>query len=172
MLASDGSDFEIVVFDEGVHDITEMTKCIRAAYKLLSDMGLRYWATHQDEKDTLKRATKGLCFLALNNGKILGTIAYHPPHIASGCSWYDRNEIAAFHQFAVWPDLQEVGIGSALLQFVEDRARDDGAEELALDTAEPATHLISMYEKRGYRFIEYADWESTNYRSVIMSKKL
>jgi len=29
-----------------------------------------------------------------------------------------------------------------------------------------------MYEKRGYRFIEYARWDSVNYRSVILSKTL
>jgi len=35
-----------------------------------------------------------------------------------------------------------------------------------------ADHLIKMYESRGYRFIEYHQWGITNYRSVVMSKKL
>ncbi|MBW1796697.1 MAG: GNAT family N-acetyltransferase, partial [Deltaproteobacteria bacterium] len=48
----------------------------------------------------------------------------------------------------------------------------DGASELALDTAEQATHLINWYERLGYRFIEYVDWDVTNYRSVIMSKRV
>ena len=51
-------------------------------------------------------------------------------------------------------------------------AERDGAAELALDTAEPARHLIDWYTRLGYRFIEYAQWDVTNYRSVVMSKRL
>ena len=32
--------------------------------------------------------------------------------------------------------------------------------------------LIDYYQKRSYRFIEYVDWDVTNYRSVILSKSL
>ena len=43
---------------------------------------------------------------------------------------------------------------------------------LALDTAEGATHLIDWYAKLGFEFVEYTQWEVTNYRSVIMAKPL
>jgi hypothetical protein len=58
-----------------------------------------------------------------------------------------------------------------LLRLVEERAQADG-EFIALDTAEPATHLIRYYEKRGYRFVQHQQWEKVNYRSVILSKRL
>lgn len=162
----------IVEFQEGVHDLTEMTRCIRSAYRELSDMGLKYWATWQDEADTFKRATRGKCYLAIKGDQILGTIAYSPPETASECAWYNKPGIASFHQFAVDPEFQRMGIGSRLIDHVERIATQDGALEMALDTAEEATHLIRIYEKRGYRFVEYMDWDMTNYRSVIMSKKL
>jgi hypothetical protein len=54
----------------------------------------------------------------------------------------------------------------------EARAREKGVAELALDTSEHAEGLIAMYKRRGYRFIEYAQWDSVNYRSVILSKRL
>jgi len=44
--------------------------------------------------------------------------------------------------------------------------------ELALNTSELATGLISMYMKKGYRFIEYVQWDDVNYQSVILSKAL
>ena len=50
--------------------------------------------------------------------------------------------------------------------------RNPATLSVTLDTAEGAEHLIRTYEKRGYRFIEYVQWEVTNYRSVVMSKKL
>ena len=59
-----------------------------------------------------------------------------------------------------------------LLKEVEHEAFKNNVEELALDTAETAFHLIEFYRKRGYRFIEYTRWNEVNYRSVIMSKTL
>ena len=72
----------------------------------------------------------------------------------------------------VLPEYQNKGIGSLMMDIIETRAKKEGAIEIALDTAEGAAHLIRYYKKRGYRFIEYVNWEVTNYRSVIMSKKL
>jgi hypothetical protein len=43
--------------------------------------------------------------------------------------------------------------------------------ELALDTSEHAEALIAMNTRRGYRFIEYAQWDSVNHRRVL-SKRL
>ena len=55
----------------------------------------------------------------------------------------------------------------------EPRAKEMGALELALDTPEDARHLVDRYTRRGYRFIEHADWRpGTNYLSVILSKSL
>lgn len=58
------------------------------------------------------------------------------------------------------------------MKYVEARAALCGATEIALDTAEPATHLRDWYASRGYRPIEFAQWAHTNYRSIIMSKSL
>ena len=58
------------------------------------------------------------------------------------------------------------------MNIVEQRAKSEGAVELSLDTAEGAKHLIKYYKQRGFRFIDYVKWEVTNYRSVILSKRL
>jgi hypothetical protein len=58
------------------------------------------------------------------------------------------------------------------MDFVEHHAACDGAHEMALDTSEHAHHLIEIYKNRGYRFVEYAQWSVTNYRSVVLSKSL
>jgi N-acetylglutamate synthase-like GNAT family acetyltransferase len=66
--------------------------------------------------------------------------------------------------------LSGTGTGARLMDLVEARAIETGAREIALDTAEPATHLVAWYGRRGFRLIEHAQWSHTNYRSVIMSK--
>jgi hypothetical protein len=58
------------------------------------------------------------------------------------------------------------------MAFVEGRARELGYGELAIDTAEPARHLIEFYARRGYRHIEWVQWRSKSYRSAILSKRL
>jgi len=80
--------------------------------------------------------------------------------------------VATCAQFAVDPQLQKQGIGTRLMAAVEAEARAAGASEVGLHTAEPATHLIEWYGRRGYRFIEHVQWRSKRYRSVILSKSL
>jgi hypothetical protein len=43
---------------------------------------------------------------------------------------------------------------------------------MAVDTAEPAIHLVAWYARLGYQAIETVQWKSKKYRSVIMSKTL
>jgi hypothetical protein len=43
---------------------------------------------------------------------------------------------------------------------------------MAVDTAEPATHLVAWYARLGYRPVETVQWRGKKYRSVIMSKTL
>lgn len=152
--------------------IADLTDLLHRAYRRLSDTGLRYMATHQSEEVTRERISKGTCLVALEDGRICGTILFRNPQQTSGSAWYDRPDVASLAQFAVDPDLQAKGIGLRLLMQVEAMARGAGAREIALDTAEPATHLVAWYTRLGYRFVEHAQWSHTNYRSVILSKAL
>lgn len=135
-------------------------------------MNLRFMATHQSVEVTRARVTQGACFVAEADGRIVGTVVFKNPAQTRGCPWYDRPEVASFGQLAVEPGLQTQGLGRRLVAHVEARAIEVGAQEMALDTAEPATHLIQWYSRLGYRLIESADWKHTNYRSVIMTKAL
>lgn len=150
----------------------ELTELLHAAYKELADLGFRYLATHQDAETTRERCRDGECYLAEEEGAPVGTICFYPPGRSNGCPWYQRSEVATFGQFGVLPGRRGRGIGTALLDLVESRARELGAQEIALDTAEGAHHLIDLYKRRGYRFIERVDWPETNYISVVLSKAL
>lgn len=150
----------------------ELTELLHRAYARLAGMGLRFWATHQGADITEMRIAGGECFVALADGVICGTILFRDASRTSGTPWYDRPDVASFGQFAVEPGLQSNGLGRRLIAHVEARAAASGARELALDTAEPAAHLVEWYTRLGYRFIEHAQWQHTNYRSVVLSKTL
>lgn len=152
--------------------IPDLTRLLHRAYARLAAMGLRYMATHQSDDVTQDRVSQGECYLAFDDDRLVGTIMFKPADRTSGSPWLDRPGVASLGQFAVDPACQAAGLGGRLMDLVEARAVQTGAAEIALDTAEPATHLVTWYERRGYRLIEHAQWKHTNYRSVIMSKRV
>lgn len=152
--------------------VADLTALIRRAYRQLADLELKYVATWQDEAITRRRAERGECYVALLAGRPAGTIVFYPPGSAENCAYYERPGVAVFGQFAVEPELQGYGIGARLLAHVEQRACEVGAAEIALDTSDRATHLIELYERFGYAVVGAADWDETNYKSVIMAKKV
>jgi GNAT superfamily N-acetyltransferase len=164
-------DFRVGLFCED-DSIEALTNLLHRSYKELADMGFQYLATHQSPAITLDRILKGECYVAKLGDTLVGTITFENAVQTSGCRWYDRSDVASFHQFAVAREHQRHGLGSLLLDVVERRALETGAHEIACDTAEGARHLVSLYERRGYRFIENVQWDVTNYRSVILSKSL
>ncbi|MEO6694581.1 MAG: GNAT family N-acetyltransferase [Ignavibacteria bacterium] len=154
--------------DDPVNEITDL---LHRAYKQLGDLGFRYLATHQDDVETQRRLDNGTSYLALHKEKIIATITLYSNKSDNNSEFYKRKGVVHFGQFGIDPQYQKKGIGKILMDMIEIKARDSGASEIALDTAEGADHLIKFYEKRGYEIIEYVQWEVTNYRSVIMSKK-
>lgn len=105
--------------------------------------------------------------------RIISTIALYSPTPSNVSSWYNKEFVAKFGQFAVLYEFQKYGIGSKMIDIVEAEARKiENVKEIALDTAETAYHLIDFYKKRGYRYVETISWDMTNYNSVILSKLL
>jgi len=155
-----------------IDSLAAMTELLHSAYARLGAMGFNYTAVDQTEEITRERVAGGTCLVAVDDGVLVGTIMFYGPGRSNGCPWYERTEVAVIGQFGVRPDHQGRGLGTRLLREVEALGILNGAAELALDTSEGARHLIAWYERRGFRFIQYAQWRGKTYRSVIMSKTL
>lgn len=154
-------------------DVTAVTEMLHRAYAELAEKGLRYLATHQDDEITRRRLEKDISWLAIEDGVVVGTIALCPwTSLTDPAPDYRRLGLWLFHQFGVDPEFQGRGIGRSLFTVAEERARAEGATELACDTSEGAPHLISLYERWGFEVIGRADNECTNYESVILAKSL
>ncbi len=152
--------------------IAGLTGLLHAAYARLAALGFNYTAVDQDEAVTRERIGRGECCVAVADGAVVGTLTFYPAARTRGHPWWDRPEVASLGQFAVAPAHQAAGIGRRLMGWAEERARATGADELSLDTAEGARHLVAWYERLGYRTVGHARWEGKVYRSVIMSKAL
>lgn len=158
--------------------VKEVNTLLLSAYKALAEKGMRFAASHEDEAATKRNIEDGECYIGiLDNELVTCAMLRIPNNIekagwkANGPSWYQVEGVTTFGRFAVSPRFQGLKIGSKMMEVIESRARELGFLELALDTSEHADHLIKMYEERGYRFIEYHQWNITNDRSVVMSKK-
>ena len=153
--------------------IDDLTELLHRAFAPLGKRGMNYSAVDQSSSETARRISSGLCAVATIDGAIVGTIMVETgPKPTSESTWYRRSDVASAHQLGVEPSHQRQGIGSALMRWAESWAARSGYAEIAIDTQEPATELISFYSRKGYRHIEYAQWYGKRYRSVIMSKPL
>ena len=152
--------------------VDELTSLLHRAYARLGAMGLNYTAVDQPPDVTRRRIGSGTCFVATLDDRLVATLLVHPTYAANECAYFTRAGVACVHQFAVDPQLQGGGVGRRLMAHAERWARENGFSELALDTAEPATHLVAFYARLGYREVGHVQWDGKVYRSVVMSKPL
>lgn len=152
--------------------LVELTALLHRSYAKLSAMGLNYTAVDQSVETTARRVSSGVCFVAMIEQELVGTILVRPTHEASHCEFFTQAGVATAHQFAVDPSRQGTGVGRMLLDRAEQWARDHDFLELAIDTAEKAEHLIQFFSRLGYRRVGVVEWPGKVYRSAVMSKRL
>lgn len=152
--------------------IEELTKLLNDSYQDLVELGFHPVAATQNLETTIKRIAEGECFIALLDEKIIGTILFYPPGKSELKDYYENKFATHFGQFAVDHSYRKMNIGGNLLEYIESLSKELNASEITLDTPETAYHLINYYSKKGYNLAGYINWDSTNYRSIIMNKIL
>jgi GNAT superfamily N-acetyltransferase len=165
------SDRQLVIRPFGAADSVEGLTCLlHRAFQKLGDMGLNYTAVDQSPDVTQKRIAAGECYVAEVEGRLAGTVVLKRPSTHPPCEGFDDASLASAHQLAVEREFQGRGVGSGLMEFAEQWALRTGHTGIWIDTAEPATHLVRFYARRGYELVGHAQWKGKRYRSVIMRK--
>jgi GNAT superfamily N-acetyltransferase len=165
-------EYSIRLFDEETDSVEELTDLLHRAYKKLADMGLNFIATFQSVEYTRNYFKKGECYILEANNKLAGTVFYYTTIWDKAPDIYKSSDSVLIGKFAVEPELQNTGLGSKLMDFVESHAIKNNKKRVVLDTSEKALHLIDYYQKRGYEYIHHWQWPDVNYKSVILSKEL
>lgn len=147
------------------NDIPAIRSLVNAAYKELSEMGLNYTGTYQDERVTQDRISRGCAFVLEQGKKILGTVLF------SERNFFTNLRTGYVSQLAIDPSFKRSGLGTILMDLCEDIASSEGFEAIQLDTAKPALHLVAWYQKRGYKIIGEVKIEGKTYESWIFEKK-
>jgi len=149
-----------------------LTGVLHRAFAPLAAMGLPCASAHQDVAATAKRLQRGQAFVATANQQVVGTLTVYAPIVDSEALHYRQAGVASVHQFAVEPAWQGQGVGDALLRMAERWARSQGCHTLALDTPQPARHLLAFYLRKGFELVESLHFSGRSYHSVVLSKPL
>ena len=85
---------------------------------------------------------RGDAYVALDGERIVGVVRTKP-----------REKSLYIHQIAVDPARQGTGVGSWLLQRIDEVARARGLGGLSLETAEMAAANIRLYQRHGFEIV-------------------
>ncbi|WP_425468925.1 GNAT family N-acetyltransferase [Paraburkholderia panacisoli] len=162
--------FVVRRFDSARDSFDEMTTLLHRAFARLGEMQLNCTCVDQTVSVTAARASLGDCFVAVYEGRLIGTMTLHAHDRASICAIYRNPYVASVHQFGVDPAWQNRGVGRLLLAFADHWAAIRGYAELALDTPQPATHLLAFYRAQGFRIAEFKRFDGKYYDSAILSR--
>jgi ribosomal protein S18 acetylase RimI-like enzyme len=89
-------------------------------------------------------------------GDVLGTVTLCP----TGSPWREigTDDEAEFRMLAVDPAAQGRGVGSALMELVVRRAREDGRRAIVLSSLAEMTAAHRIYERQGFVRVPERDW--------------
>lgn len=105
------------------------------------------------------------------SGEVLGTVTLCPV----GSPWREigAEDEAEFRMLAVSPDAQRRGVGSALMDVVVRRAREDGMSSIVLSSLDGMTAAHRVYERLGFERVPERDWSpAPDVRLLAFRKEL
>ena len=155
--------------------IEDITALLHRAYARQREAGMDPLAGRQDNARTLDRILNSESYLAFADNaqsQIVGVILFNEHEQATFPEFFLRDHVAHFAMFAVDPLVQAAGIGALLLDVCEKRTLEIGATHLSLSMAEPDRALLRYYKRRGFEQVQEWSWPYTNYKSLILAKRL
>lgn len=127
-------------------DYLEDIKRLIIEYTKSLNRDLSFQSLDEELKDLQSKYTggHGMILAALIDDKIVGCIAYHR---------HDQRRCEMKRLF-VLPKYRKLKIGYNLVDQIIKLARDDGYQEMVLDTIEPLKRAISLYHQFGFKEID------------------
>lgn len=150
-------------------EIAEVVRVIRTAFTpYVRALGRDFPAEGSDQfaqrwAQVTAELGRGDVYVALDNERIVGAARTKP-----------QEKDLYIEQLAVDPAQQGAGVGSWLLQRLDDVARVRGLGGLSLNTAEMAVANIRLYERHGFEIVRRGppDHGLDAHTRVFMEKKL
>ena len=148
----------------------EIHKVIYSAHEENLKKGLVMRTTTLTGEELKNRIGKdGICFVALDGEKIVGTISVR---FVERDKWYAKGVIPDCILAGVIPEYRGKHISSMLEQKVFEYVRNKGYKLIELDTAENNIHAVEVYKHQGFKLVDYHAYLGVDHFSVVMVKWL
>lgn len=130
--------------------------------------GIDMLCTHLTGEEIKQRVGGGKCFVAIHNGRVVGTASYNYNKISQ--KWC-RGNVAYMCFDAVLPEYAGKKIYSRLWDIRMDYIKKDSNQIdcIWMTTHENNLKIQSIYQKYGFRYIQLKTSPLTDYYSVIMA---
>lgn len=137
----------------------EITDLLHRAFAEHSSRGLHYGACNQSSEVTRQRAGNGICFVALLDGKLVGTGLVNIQQRRG-------RKIGYLSQLGVLPEVKGQGIGTKIKEARIDICRQRDVDAIYCNTSEKADNVVNFNLKGGWQKIGLLSFENTNYYSI------
>ncbi len=152
--------------------LSEHNLMLQRAFAPTAHQGLSFTGAIPSSGLTLHQRKLADCFVAIADGRIVGSITLQATDRKSPSPWFRELGVARIHDFAVDPGYQCNGVGRALLKTAENWATCRQCLELALDTPQAAERFNAYCIRRGFRRIDTVRLSDNAHSSLVLSKAL
>ena len=149
----------------------EIQECQKRAHEINLSMGIDMICAHYSGKELKNRIDNGVCFVALDGKKVVGTCSYNYNKTSR---WWCRGRVAYLCMAGVLPEYQGKHIYSRLCRMREEHIlSDDSIDTIWLHTAESNVKLQRIALSQGFRRVQLSfSAPGSTYYSVVMAKWL
>jgi len=153
---------EITVRKANRKDINLVLEIFRSAINVMVANGILQWDDiYPDEKILYEDIQKNQMFLGEIDGKIVSifTLNQECDEEYKNGNWnYKRSSFAVIHRFCVNTNFQHMGIGTKIMNIIEEMLKEDKIETIRLDAFSLNPYALKLYENLGYIKVGAVNW--------------
>ena len=157
--------------------VNDLDKAYQVYVDAIAEMNrnsIPQWDEHYPDRDILNEdISKGELFIGAIDDDIACAYVVNAEcdeQYGNGSWAFPQATFRVIHRVCVSPRFQNKGIGSLVIQHIEEELKTEGIESIRLDAFTQNPYALKMYEKLGYTKVGYADWRKG--RFYLMEKKL
>lgn len=137
-------------------DIEQILNIVKETIEDLQNDGNYQWGDDYPTKEHFLEDIKiASLYIFERNNEVAGFICLNKleDEAYKSVNWQKENEAIVIHRFAVKRSYQNQRIGSKLLEFAENLARNKGINYLKVDTNSKNRKMNAFFQKHGFKFV-------------------
>ena len=158
-----------------INDIPSIMDTIRLTVEEMKSYNNTQWDENYPlSKDFKEDIQNGDLYVHDVDGEVYGFICvnYIEPKEYDNLNWSSNEKAMVVHRVAVNPTFRNKGIGSKLLKFADDLAKENNVAYLKTDTYSINVKMNSLFKKCGYKHIGEMDFLGKEKPFYCYDKKL